>query len=98
MPEPLIVVPQSVRDAARQSVGEFFEGISGCAPELSGDEHVDTARVSSRIEALRRYTPVEGKKLLEVGSGFGTNLAVFIRDFGIDGYGVEPDGEGFGCS
>jgi SAM-dependent methyltransferase len=33
--------------------------------------------------------------LLEVGSGFGTNLAVWIRQFNVDAYGVEPGGEGF---
>jgi SAM-dependent methyltransferase len=34
--------------------------------------------------------------MLEIGSGFGTNLAVLVANFGVDGYGVEPGGEGFG--
>jgi len=38
---------------------------------------------------------LRGKKVLEIGSGYGTNLAVWIREFGIDGYGVEPASLGF---
>jgi len=33
--------------------------------------------------------------MLEVGSGFGTNLAMWIKHFNVDGYGSEPGGEGF---
>jgi ubiquinone/menaquinone biosynthesis C-methylase UbiE len=98
MPQSSVVVPQSVRDAARDSVGVFFASISGCDPQASADDHLDTSKAFARVEGLRKLTPLEGKKLLEVGSGFGVNLAVFVKDFGIDGYGVEPDGEGFGCS
>jgi SAM-dependent methyltransferase len=39
--------------------------------------------------------PLRSKKVLEVGSGFGTNLAEWIMRFGIDGYGVEPGHVGF---
>lgn len=98
MAQSSVVVPQSVREAARDSVGKFFQKLCGCDPQVSADDHLDTAKAVAHAENLRRYTSLEGKKLLEVGSGFGTNLAVFIKDFGIDGYGTEPDGEGFGCS
>ena len=98
MPQSSVLVPQSVREAARDSVGVFFASISGCDPQASADDHLDTKKAFSRVEALQKLTPLQGKKLLEVGSGFGVNLAVFVKDFGIDGYGVEPDGEGFGCS
>jgi len=33
--------------------------------------------------------------VLEIGSGFGTNLAIWVREFGVDGYGVEPTSPGF---
>ncbi len=42
--------------------------------------------------------PLNNKKLLEIGSGFGTNLATWIKSYEVDGYGTEPDGEGFGTS
>jgi ubiquinone/menaquinone biosynthesis C-methylase UbiE len=98
MPQSSVIVPQPVRDVVRDSVGKFFASISGCDPQASADDHLDTSKAFARVEALRKLTPLEGKKLLEVGSGFGVNLAVFVKDYGIDGYGVEPDGEGFGSS
>lgn len=47
---------------------------------------------------LERYTPLQGKKLLEIGSGYGTNLATWIKAYELDGYGTERDAEGFGSS
>jgi ubiquinone/menaquinone biosynthesis C-methylase UbiE len=38
---------------------------------------------------------IQSKKVLEIGSGFGTNLAVWIKHFGVDGFGVEPGSVGF---
>lgn len=98
MPQSSVVIPQSVRDAARESVGGFFQKLSGCDPQSTADDHLDTAKAFGRVDALLKITSLENKKLLEVGSGYGVNLAVFVKDFGIDGYGVEPDGEGFGNS
>ena len=79
-------------------MGVFFKNIAQADPEASADDHLETAKAYTHAESLRRYTPLDGKKLLELGSGFGTNLAVFMKDYGVDGYGVEPDGVGFGRS
>lgn len=98
MPQSSVVVPQSVRDAARDSFGEYFAEISGCNAEASVIDQLDTSKAFLHYESLQRRTSLEGKKLLEIGSGYGTNLAVFVKDCGVDGYGVEPDGEGFGRS
>jgi SAM-dependent methyltransferase len=98
MPHSSVTVPQSVHDAARESIGEFFAGLSGYDPETTAKDQLDVDKAFTRVETVRRLTSLEGKKLLEIGSGYGTNLAVFVKDFGIDGYGVEPDGEGFGRS
>ena len=98
MPKSSVIVPQSVHDAARDSIGEFFAGLSGYDPETTAEDQLDVDKALTRVEALRKLAPIDGKKLLEIGSGYGTNLAVFVKDFGIDGYGVEPDGEGFGRS
>jgi SAM-dependent methyltransferase len=49
-------------------------------------------------ELLERFTQLSGKKLLEVGSGFGTNLATWIKKYDLDGYGTERDTEGFASS
>lgn len=43
-----------------------------------------------RLEMVRKYIPLEGKKILDVGCGVGTYLQAFKR-FGDDLYGVEID-------
>lgn len=98
MPISTIVVPDSVREAAEKSVGAYFENIAKVAPGTSAGDHLNLETAFKRAELLERHVPMSGKKLLEIGSGFGTNLASWIKSYQVDGYGTEPDGEGFGAS
>lgn len=93
-----IVIPDSVRAAARESIGELSESIAKTPPNTAADEHLDVAKSLKRAQILGRYQPLANKKLLEIGSGFGTNLAMWIKSYQVDGYGTEPDGLGFGNS
>src|SRR5258708_38286465 len=88
-------IPPEVVESALQSIGMFFEPISHIDPQTNVRDFLDTTRSFKRAELLQRYTPMDSKKLLEIGSGFGTNLAVWIRYFGADGHGVEPAETGF---
>ena len=92
---PEIVVPPEIFETVAESMGAFFEPISRVDRKTSSRDFLDLAKCYRRAEILQRYTSLEGKKLLEVGSGYGTNLAVWLRHFQVDGYGVEPGGEGF---
>ncbi len=94
----LLVVDPEVLEMAVSSVGTFFEPLNRIDRAKGGAEHLDAAKSIGRAELLQRYVSLEGKKLLEIGSGFGTNLAAWIKHFGVDGYGLEADGEGFGNS
>jgi len=98
MPDSEIVVPESVRAAAEESIGKFFESISGAPRKASASDHLNLEKSFKRAQLLERYTPLGNKKLLEIDSGFGNNLAVWIKSYKVDGYGTEPDGEGFGAS
>lgn len=98
IPNTDIVVPDSVRLLAEQSLGAFFESISRTTPKDAATDHLDLKKSFKRAQLIERYTPLRGKKVLEIGSGFGTNLAVWIRSYQVDGYGTEPDGVGFGAS
>lgn len=89
-------VPEEVFDIAVESLGVFFEPIACADPKASAADFLDLCKTARRIAELDRQIPLRGKKLLEIGSGFGTNLAICIADFGADGYGVEPSGVGFG--
>jgi ubiquinone/menaquinone biosynthesis C-methylase UbiE len=96
--EHLLEVTPEVLGMAVSSVGAFFEPLSRIDRATLGAEHLDAAKAIGRAELLQRYVSLEGKKLLEIGSGFGTNIAAWIKYFRVDGWGLEADGEGFGNS
>jgi len=90
-----IIVPPEVFDIAVESIGAFFEPICKLNRRENVRDFLDPSKAYRRAAILQRYASLESKKLLEVGSGFGTNLAVWIRHFNVDAYGVEPGGAGF---
>lgn len=98
MPEALIVVPEQVRELAEKSVGIFFEEVSRTGKEVNARDHLDIIRPLKKGAILETFTPLHGKKLLEIGSGYGTNLATWIKRYELDGFGTELDAEGFGDS
>jgi SAM-dependent methyltransferase len=98
MADELIVVPDSVRELAENSLGAFFEGISKHSRAANGRDHTDPGKAVKKGELLERFTPLQGKKLLEIGSGYGTNLATWIKRYQLDGFGTERDSEGFASS
>jgi SAM-dependent methyltransferase len=93
-----IIVPDSIRELAENSVGVFFEGVSGHGRAANARDHTDASKAVKKGKLLEKFTPLQGKKLLEIGSGFGTNLAVWIKRYDLDGFGTERDTEGFGSS
>jgi SAM-dependent methyltransferase len=92
----VVIVPAEVYEIAVESIGAFFEPISKVDRRLSATDFLDLSRGFKHAREIERYTPLLGKKMLEIGSGFGTGLAIAIAEFGVDGYGVEPSGVGFG--
>jgi SAM-dependent methyltransferase len=93
-----VVVPIGVTEAAIRSAGTYFERISGVDRTVLGRDHVNPERYLKIVEALDREIPLAGKKLLEIGSGFGVSLAVMLKQFKVDAYGIEPACEGFDAS
>lgn len=94
----LCVVPSDVFEAVRDGIGAFFESINGMDRTLLARDHLDPEKSMHRARILERYVDPRGKKLLEVGSGCGTNLVAWSRALGIDAWGVEPDSTGFQSS
>lgn len=93
--EHTVVVPEEVFEMAAQSIGAFFEPICKVDRHSNARDFLDLSKSIKRAGILQRYCAFPSGKLLEVGSGFGTNLAVWIRQYGADAYGVEPGGVGF---
>lgn len=83
---------------AEESVGVFFEGVTGTPRDANARDHLDVVRPIKKAALLERFTSLHCKKLLEIGSGYGTNLGTWIKKFDLDAYGTERDTEGFGCS
>jgi ubiquinone/menaquinone biosynthesis C-methylase UbiE len=90
-----VLIPPEVVDFARTSIGDFFAPIARSNPNVNIEDFLDTSKSLRRAGILERCVHFRFKKVLEIGSGFGTNLVVWIKHFGIDGYGVEPGSVGF---
>jgi ubiquinone/menaquinone biosynthesis C-methylase UbiE len=90
-----VTVPADVFQLAADSLGKFFEPLSRIDRRTSAADFLDLSKSFKRGAIVGRYVDMAGKRTLEIGPGFGTNLAVWIRHFNVDGYGVEPSGIGF---
>jgi hypothetical protein len=88
-------MPPTVHAQAMNDVGVFFEPLSKVDRRILAGRHLNLTKATNRGHLFVRYVALRGKKVLEIGSSFGTNLAVWIKEFGIDGYGVEPASLGF---
>ena len=92
------VVPRELLDRVRDGFAAAFESINGVSAEQLARDHLDPEKSYRRAEILQRFTALRGKKILEVGSGCGTNLVVWMKAFGADSFGVEPGEGGFESS
>ena len=93
-----ITIPEQVQRAVAETVGGLVAHNSDLDPEATARDilNVEVRRRAASI--LARYTKLQGKRLLDVGSGFGLALAVLVKEFEADAYGIEPDGVGFSSS
>jgi SAM-dependent methyltransferase len=90
-----IIVPPSLLAQAIDDVGAFFEPLNGIDRETLGRDHLNPEKAVARAALLQRYITMADRKGLEIGAGYGTNLAMWIKAYGVDGYGVEPASQGF---
>lgn len=90
-----LVTPSAVA-RARDGQGRYFEPLMRVAPLRFATDMLDPRRARDQAAVLTAYTPLAGKKVLEIGSGAGVTHIVWRKAFGVDGWGIEPEGEGFG--
>ena len=93
--QPEIVSPADVFETAADSMGAFVEPISKVDRHTGARDFPDLSKSFKRAAVVERRTRLEGAKVVEAGSGFGTNLAVWLKHRHVDAYGVEPGGRGF---
>lgn len=91
-------ISEEIQRKVREVYGAYYEPLTGVPAQKITDDVLSEKKPVEQIALLERYTgPLAGKKLLEVGSGFGIFVTA-TRLAGIESYGVEPDSEGFGDS
>jgi SAM-dependent methyltransferase len=68
-----------------------FHRVSRVPLEDQAKEFMSETRAKEQLEMLEHYIPgVRGRKLLEVGSGYGLFVALCTKLLGCETYGVEP--------
>lgn len=90
-----LITPSAVA-RARDGQGRYFEPLMHVDPLRFATDMLDPRRAHDQAAVLTAYAPLAGKKVLEIGSGGGVTHIVWRKAYGVDGWGVEPEGEGFG--
>jgi SAM-dependent methyltransferase len=93
--QPLCEIPRAIYEQLKHGLGKYFEPIAKVPSEVLAKDMLNADNAIKHIEILKRYVDPNRKRLLEIGSGYRTNLIVWIKRYGIDAMGVEPEGEGF---
>ncbi len=95
---PFCTVTDEAWRRLRDSQGVRFTRQMGIDPGKYADDTLDPRKAEDMALVLGAYTPLDGRKVLEIGTGCGVNHIVWRRKYGVDGWGVEPEGEGFESS
>lgn len=91
----LVHIPEEVLARVGKGMGSFFSKLNGSPGEFLAKDMLDPARTLRAHEVLSRYVNPQGKRILEIGSGYGITLISWTKNFGLDITGTEPEGEGF---
>jgi len=99
----MVRISKQLLDKVIDSYGAFFERIACLSAEKCARDVVDEEKIHDQIRLFCETIglPVDslrGKKVLEVGCGFGLFVLVTQRDYGCDTVGIEPSEEGFDTS
>lgn len=96
----MICVSSEILQRVTDTYGRFVEQLSGipagkCARDVLNEEKVhDQIALLCRLCGLAP-AQLRGRRILDVGSGFGVFVAVARRDYGLESFGVEPASTGF---
>lgn len=91
-------IPQNIYDAIVATQGDYFGPLSATAPEKIASDVISQEKADRQAAILQRHVKLQGKRVLEVGAGLGTNVICWINLYGVDMVGVEPDAAGFDAS
>ena len=95
---PFCTITEAAWTRLRDSQGELFKKQMGITPAKYADDTLDPRKAEDMAGVLAAYVPLDGKTVLEIGTGCGVNHIVWRKKYAVDGWGVEPEGEGFANS
>lgn len=79
----------------RDGQGRYFQPLMRIDPHKFAADTLDPHKAEDQAAVLAPYVDLVGKKVLEIGAGCGVTHIVWTKKFKIDGWGIEPEGEGF---
>ena len=91
-------VSEDVFNLVKNTQGEYFKKIQSLSPDEFAMDTLNPIRATESAKILKRYTPIKKMKVLEIGSGCGVTHVSWTKLFDINGFAVEPEGEGFSNS
>jgi ubiquinone/menaquinone biosynthesis C-methylase UbiE len=94
-PPEILQIPAETRASVERGLGSYFTGLNHASPETIARDMLSAEKPLRAYETLCRYVDPKGKKILEIGSGYGISLITWVKQFGLDVIGLEPEGEGF---
>lgn len=95
---PYCTITDTAWQRLRDSQGVRFTAQMGIDPDKYADDTLDPRKAEDMAAVLGAYVSLDRKKVLEIGTGCGVNHIVWRKKYGVDGWGVEPEGEGFESS
>lgn len=93
----MILIPEKIKKNILDTYASYYEGLSKISRNKIAEDVLSQKKIYEQVGIFERTfkEKIVGKKVLEIGSGFGIFVAVLAKDLGIDVYGVEPNSEGF---
>lgn len=93
-----LIIPEEIYEAVENTQGIYYEHVSGIDRKKLTNDLLDEKKALQQAEILKRFTNLNNKRVLEVGTGLAINLISWIKHYNADMWGVEPDSFGFGSS
>jgi 2-polyprenyl-3-methyl-5-hydroxy-6-metoxy-1,4-benzoquinol methylase len=99
----MIRIPDTVFDQVTAGYGRYFERVSKVPARKLASDVLNPEKVHDQVALLCQSLGIgveslRGKRVLEVGSGFGVFVAVTRAEYGMESFGLEPAASGFDSS
>src|SRR5438128_2382180 len=90
---------RDIEQEVAASYGVALHRLNRIAPQKHAQDVLNPRKVEEKMRVLEGFTgPVQGKSMLEIGSGYGMFIAVTRLHYGMDSFGIEPSGPGYESS